>query len=216
VLKFAQERQLFLVYSLQMTASCFVKPNKKATLDSKIYLSPSGIILDSLSISISHRCPSVEIPPLLRNKLVAGIFNIMHNDGLRKYLGRPVFQGKPSRTTFQEIISKATDKLNGWKANCLSKAGRTILIQSHLESLPVHTMQCFHLPKHTAEQIDKINRDFFWKKSNVGKGITLTWEKICMPKNKGGLGLCYTDAVNKAFQCKLAWKVITNDKGLWT
>ena len=147
--------------------------------------------------------------------VVSGIFNIMQSNGLGKYLGYSVFQGKPSITTFQDIINKATDKLNGWKANCLSKAGRTILIQSHLESIPAHTVQCFHLPKHTTEQIDKTNWGFLWGKSNTEKGLSLTaWDKICMPKNKGGVGtvgLCYTDAVNKAFQCKLAWKMLTND-----
>ena len=36
-----------------------------------------------------------------------------------------------------------------------------------------------------------------------------------MPKNKGGLGLRKIDSVNKAFQCKLAWKVLTNETSLW-
>ena len=37
-----------------------------------------------------------------------------------------------------------------------------------------------------------------------------------MPKHQGGLGLRKADAVNTAFQCKLAWKVLTNDSSLWT
>ena len=37
-----------------------------------------------------------------------------------------------------------------------------------------------------------------------------------MSKNKGGLGLRYIDAANEAFQCKLAWNVLTNNNGLWT
>jgi len=57
-----------------------------------------------------------------------GILNIPQRDSLRKCLGCPVFHGKPLRTTFQDIISKATYKLETWKANSLSKAGRTICI----------------------------------------------------------------------------------------
>jgi len=75
-----------------------------------------------------------------QKQLVTAILNISHMDSLRKYLGCPVFQGRPSNTIFQEIISKATTKGEGWKANCLSKASRTILIQFHLESLPVRTI----------------------------------------------------------------------------
>jgi len=50
------------------------------------------------------------------------------------------FPGMSLSSTCQEIITKASKKLEGWKTNGLSKAGRTVLIQSHLESLPAHTM----------------------------------------------------------------------------
>ena len=36
-----------------------------------------------------------------------------------------------------------------------------------------------------------------------------------MPKSMGDLGLRRIKVVNKAFQCKLAWKVLTNAPSLW-
>jgi len=72
----------------------------------------------------------------LHQKQVTSMLNIPQRESLGKYLRCPVFQGCPSKSTFQELISKATAKLEGWKANCLSKAGRSVLIQSHLEALP--------------------------------------------------------------------------------
>jgi len=139
-----------------------------------------------------------------QKQLVTVIFNIPHRESLGKYLGCPVFQGLPSYSTFQEIINKATIKLEGWKANCLSKVGRPILIQSHLESLLAHAMQCFELPHNVRKYLDKCNREFFWKKSNTKKGFSLiAWDKVCRPKSIGGLGLRKTQAINKAFQCKL-------------
>ena len=117
--------------------------------------------------------------------------------------------------TFQEIISKATSKLEGWMANSLSKAGCIVLIQLHLESSPAHTMQCFQLLKSTMHHLNKINR-LFLEKINSEKGLSpIVWNKVCLPKCKGGLGLRKTDAVNKAFQCKLAWKLLMEDQGLW-
>ena len=92
-----------------------------------------------------------------QRQFISSLFNISHSESLGKYLGCPVFQGKLTKTTFQDIINKATAKLEGQKANCLSKSGRTIFIQSHLKSLSVHTMQCFQLPKHTSIQLNKIN-----------------------------------------------------------
>ena len=149
-------------------------------------------------------------------QLAAGIFNITHSDSLGKYLGCPVFQKRPNRTTFSELIEKATKKLVGWKAKCLSKAGRTILIQSHLESLPAHTMQCLQLPTGVANNIDKINRQFFWKRFNTDSGLPLVgWDKICRPKQEGGIGLHKISAINLAYQAKLAWKILTNHNSLW-
>jgi len=93
-------------------------------------------------------------------QLVAGIFNFCHSESLGKYLGYPVFQHRTNRNIFQGIINKATTKLEGWKSNCLSKVGPAVLIQSHLEALPAHTMQCFQLPKTVTLKLDRINREF--------------------------------------------------------
>ena len=80
----------------------------------------------------------------IHHQLVVGIFNITHSQALGKHLGCPVFQKRSNVATFQELIDKAMTKLVGWKANCLSKAGRAVLIQSHMESLPAHVSN-YHL-----------------------------------------------------------------------
>ena len=64
--------------------------------------------------------------------------------------------------------------------------------------MPEHTIQCFQLQKSASNQLGKLNTAFFWKKSNVEKGLSLiVWEKICIPKTKGGLGFCKMDDVNE-------------------
>jgi len=98
---------------------------------------------------------------LIQKQIVIAILNTPRRESLGKYLDCPVFQGHPWNTTIQEIINRAITKLDGWKTNCLSKVGRSVLIQSHLESLPTHTMQYFQLLKETIDFLDKCNRDFF-------------------------------------------------------
>ena len=149
-------------------------------------------------------------------QVTTSIFNITHSDSLGKYLGCPVFQNRPKSTTFRDLTDKAMMKLVGRKAKCLSKAGRSVLIQSHLESLPAHTMQCFQLPSAVSNNIDRISREFFWKSSTQDKGLPLVaWNKICKPKQTGGLGLRKIAAINQAFLTKLAWKVYTDHKSMW-
>jgi len=96
-----------------------------------------------------------------QKEVVTSIFNIPHRASLGKYLGCPLFQGRPSKSTFKEIIDKATAKLQGWKVKCLSKAGRIVIIQSHVESLTAYTIQCLQVPTATSHHLDKLSQDFF-------------------------------------------------------
>ena len=51
----------------------------------------------------------------------------------------------------------------------------------------------------------------------MDKGISLVaWDQICRHKEKGAIGLCKIAAVNIAFQCKLASKILTNIESIWT
>ena len=145
-----------------------------------------------------------------------GMFNIPHSRSLGKYLGCPVFQGHPRHVTFNELIQRTSTRLDRWTGRFLSKAGRLVLIQSHLESLPAHTMQCFSLPQSVNLQLNRIHRNFLWNSSSASPGLPLiAWESICTPKSKGGLGLRRVEAINAAFQCKLAWRILTQDSSLW-
>ena len=65
--------------------------------------------------------------------------------------------------------------------------------------------------------LNNLARNFFWKKSDTQKGLPLiSWDRICQPKARGGgLGLRKDEATNKAFQCKLAWKILTNANSCW-
>jgi len=87
--------------------------------------------------------------------------NITRFDSLGKYLGCPAFQGKPKASLFQDLLARTMTKLAGWKTHYLSKVGRTVLIQSHLEALPAHTMQCFSLPQSISKGLNRHARDFF-------------------------------------------------------
>lgn len=72
------------------------------------------------------------------------------------------------------------------------------------------------LPKHNLEELDKINRIFFWNKEQDKKGMNMvSWNKICMPQNLGGVGLRKAEAVNKAMQMKLLLKIMTKPDSVW-
>lgn len=147
---------------------------------------------------------------------VVGSLHIPVKETRGKYLGCNLFKGRVNKNTFQEIVDKSHKKLDSWKANCLSKAGRAVMIQTNLESMPAHTMQCFELPKDTCKELDRIQRDFFWKNLGNGKGVPMvSWNKICKPKKYGGLGFRKTEETNKAFLSKLGWRILIEEDNMW-
>lgn len=93
----------------------------------------------------------------------------MRNPKSASPLGIPLRHGKVSRNHYNFILDKMKAKLASWKANSLSFAGRKILVQSVMSTLPVYAMQSQKLPEHICTKIDRISRDFLWGSSDEKK-----------------------------------------------
>lgn len=77
-------------------------------------------------------------------------------------------------------------------------------------------MQSFYLPQPVLSGLDKSYRNFFWNKDNLSKTTNLIgWDKICLPKAYGGLGIRKANVNNVALQMKLLWKLIKVKDNLW-
>lgn len=62
------------------------------------------------------------------------------------YLGMPLPFGTSKTKLFQFLLATFQNKIQNWRARFLSKAGRTVMIKSVLQSLPLHVMNCYKLP----------------------------------------------------------------------
>ena len=94
-----------------------------------------------------------------QNSLAQGLqVNLVQNP--IKYLGLD-FKLRGNRVAdFQFLIDKLNSKLQGWKVKLLSQAGRTTLISSILQSLPLYTLSCFRVPGSICNKMDSIVRAF--------------------------------------------------------
>lgn len=43
----------------------------------------------------------------------------------------------------------------------------------------------------------------------------MSWQKVCLPKRDGGLGIRLTGKMNKALLAKIGWRIIHENKSLW-
>ena len=75
-------------------------------------------------------------------------------------------------------------------------------------------MQKFLLPTSTHKELDQVNRKFFWNKDLQHRPL-IGWDRICRPKNFGGLGIRKSKDMNEALQMKLIWKILAEPKNVW-
>ena len=194
----------------------FAKANSKncsairSVLD--IFCSKSG---ETISEAKSKVYFSPNVDSDMRDSLCE-ILGFRSTNSLGKYLGIPIRQQGSSPNDFNFILDKMKQKLAGWKSNLLSMAGRAVLIQSSLSTIPAYVMQCASLPSKIHKGIDRISRNFLWGSTeSVRKMHWVGWSKITKPKEEGGLGFQTAKGRNTALLAKLNWRFNSEKDSLW-
>uniref|UniRef100_J3L365 Reverse transcriptase domain-containing protein n=1 Tax=Oryza brachyantha TaxID=4533 RepID=J3L365_ORYBR len=105
----------------------------------------------------------------------------------------PINVGERETAEFQRILQfqKVEKFLPGWKAKLLNYAGRTVLVNAVLDSVPVYLMSVLDLPQGIIEKIEQRRRAFLWTGEDKvsGANCLVAWDNVCKSKEEGGLGL---------------------------
>lgn len=108
-----------------------------------------------------------------KSRKLSRISGIAFTDDLGKYLGIPLLHKRISKQHFVELVEKVQKKLSCWKSNTLMLSGRSTLVQTSSATIPSYTMQTMLIPTNMCNQIDKLNRNFFWGDTQGKKKIHL-------------------------------------------
>ena len=71
------------------------------------------------------------------------------------------------------IIERMEKKQSSWKRLYLLKRGRLTLLKSTLSSLPTYYLSLFTISKHVTDRLERIQRNFLWRKSDEVLNIHL-------------------------------------------
>ena len=105
------------------------------------------------------------------------------------HLGLPLLIGKSKKNTFAQLKHKLASKLAGWKEKLLSNVGKEVLIKAVAQAIPSYTMSCFKLPNGLCDEMTRMVRQFWWGQvKNEKKVAWMSWERMCLLKDKGGMG----------------------------
>lgn len=80
----------------------------------------------------------------------------------------------------------------------------------------IYWAQAFIISKSVIAKIEKISRAYLWG-TKTGKRMPelVAWESICLPKNKGGLGLKQLGVWNTVALGKQVWALAMKKDQLW-
>ena len=100
-------------------------------------------------------------------------------------------------------MAKITTRITSWKSQFLSYAGRAQLITSVLAGIQNFWSGMFILPKSVLKQITQIMARFLWTgQVECSHGAKIAWEKVCRPKDEGGLGFKDIVLINTTLNLK--------------
>lgn len=80
----------------------------------------------------------------------------------------------------------------------------------------VYWSSVFILPKSIIKDIEKLIRGFLWCQGDLKQGkAKVSWKKVCLPKEEGGLGLRRLSVWNKFLMATHIWKILSHKESLW-
>jgi hypothetical protein len=92
-----------------------------------------------------------------------------------------------------------------------------ILLTSVLQAMPLYLFSALAAPKSILQAIRNIQRSFLWGGARKEKKWALVaWDKICLPKLNGGLGLRDPETLISILGAKTWWRWLTSKDALWT
>eukprot|EP00253_Pinus_taeda_P011523 PITA_11523 len=124
-----------------------------------------------------------------------------------KYLGAPMIASALKHSSWRDLLEKLEAKLFLWTHRSLNMASRVVLIKSILQSMPLYLFSLLAAPKWVLKAIKNLQRNFLWGSSGHNqKWALVKWEKVCLPKKAGGIGIRDPEHNNKVMGAKLWWR----------
>jgi hypothetical protein len=133
------------------------------------------------------------------------------------YLRIPIFKVHSKVAHWLPMVDKLKNKIQVWGANWLNKAGKVVLMNSVITSLPIYQCSVLLAPKTITNKIDELLRRFLWEggKNCERKLHLVKWDKVKKPKMEGGLSIRDVAIHNLAMGGKILWNMITG-KRTWS
>ncbi|KAL0361161.1 UNVERIFIED_CONTAM: putative mitochondrial protein [Sesamum radiatum] len=178
----------------------------------EVYERASGqqINLEKSSMVVSRNVSDVERARLAR---ILGVQLVAKHD---KYLGLPAIAGRSPAELFQSVKDRVWSRIQGWNAKLLSQGERGVLIKAVLQAIPTYVMSCFQLPDYLLHEIQRMIGDFWWHNKGERRTHWVSWKRMCLPREEGGMGFRELKMFNTAMLAKQGWRILKRPDSMLT
>lgn len=104
-------------------------------------------------------------------KSISQILNMQFGKFLFNYLWATISPNRLPLSTFQGLINRGNKAIRSWSHLPLSYAGKAILINSFLLTIPNYALSYYLVPIIILDNFNKMARKFFWTRGNNGRGL---------------------------------------------
>ncbi len=135
--------------------------------------------------------------------LLAGILGCQIGSLPFTYLGLPLGTTRPRVVDFAPLLDRVERRLTA-SSMFLPQGGRLTLINSVLSSIPTYYMSSLQLPVTVIKAIDTTRKNCLCRGNNPSftRKSLASWDRVCTPKEKGGLGVINLRVQNTALLLK--------------
>ena len=145
---------------------------------------------------------SKNVPQVIQEDIIT-MLGVPEIKQYEKYLGLPSFVGRGKKASLLYIKERVWSKIKGWKEKLLSQVGGEVLLKAVVQAIPTYSMSCFKLPTTLCNEIEVMIRKFWWGQQGDRRKVhRVKWQKLCKPKNKGGMGFRELEKFNVALLAK--------------
>jgi len=132
------------------------------------------------------------------------------------YLGAPLIASALKHSSWSSLLERLEARLHQWTYRALNMASRIVLIKAVLQSMPLYLFSILAAPKWVLKNIKQLQCNFLWGSSGPNRKWALVkWEKACLPKNAGGIGLRDPEQSNQTMGAKIWWRWLSNTNTPW-
>eukprot|EP00253_Pinus_taeda_P004449 PITA_04449 len=154
--------------------------------------------------------------PVTTQKAIGRILGFTIASLPSKYLDAPLMASALKHSSWKQLLEKLETRLSLWTNRALNMASRIVLIKAVLHSMPLYLFSILAAPKWVLKEIKNLQCNFLWGSSGQNRKWALVkWDKVCLPKKAGGIGLRDPKNINREMGAKIWWRWLAHPNTPW-